>query len=89
MFIIYGFFNFMTEYDNLIDKGISIANEILQNAPIAVNCSKRSINTGFNKKIKEALKIERDNYKVTLNTKDRDEALDAFINKRKPIWKNE
>ena len=85
----YGFLNFMEDYDNLLDKGIYIAKEILKNAPIAVSCSKRSINMGYNKKMNEALEIERNNYKVTLNTKDRDEALDAFINKRKPIWKNE
>ena len=35
------------------------------------------------------LEIERLNYNISLNTKDRDEALDAFLNKRKPKWHNE
>ena len=85
----FGFLNFISEFDDLLDKGISIVDEILKNAPIAVNCSKKAIDGGYNKNIKEGLKIERDNYKITLNTKDRDEALKAFMNKRKPIWKNE
>jgi len=85
----YSFLNFITSNENLVEKGVSIANEILRNAPIAVNSAKSSIDKGFNKNIIDGLKIERENYNITLNTKDRDEALDAFINKRKPKWENE
>ncbi len=51
--------------------------------------SKKSINDGYNSSIDDGLIIERKNYNIALNTKDRDEALDAFINKRKPSWSNE
>ena len=47
-----------------------------------------SINNNYNKSQKDGLKIERDYYKIALNTEDRNEALDAFVNKRKPVWKN-
>ena len=43
----------------------------------------------FEKNRDQCLKVERNNYNITLNTKDRDEALDAFLNKRKPKWNNE
>ena len=85
----YGFLNFTTTKSNLLKKGIELAEEILVNAPIAVKSSKKSINDGFNCNISDGLAIERFNYSISLNTKDRDEALDAFINKRKPNWSNE
>ena len=84
-----GFLNFISDDSDLLETGHMIASDIIKNAPIAVSSSKKAINQGYNKLINKGLVIERDNYEVSLNTKDRDEALDAFINKRKPIWKNE
>ena len=85
----YGFLNFLTKKEELINKSINIANSIISNAPIAVCAAKKAINNGYNKDIDSALDNERMSYNVALNTKDRDEALDAFLNKRKPIWRNE
>ena len=85
----YGFLNFISKENNSIDLALNIANDILKNAPIAVKCAKSSINNSFNKDISKGLQIERSAYKISLNSKDRDEALDAFINKRKTNWKNE
>ena len=85
----YGFLNFMSSRSNLLKKGIELAKDILLNAPIAVKSSKKSINDGYNSTINDGLSIERLNYNISLNTKDRDEALDAFLNKRKPKWHNE
>ena len=85
----YGFLNFTASKSDLLKKGIELAEEILINAPIAVKSSKKSINDGYNSNISDGLEIERFNYNISLNTKDRDEALDAFINKRKPNWSNE
>ena len=85
----YGFLNFTTDKEDLIEFGNSIASEIIENAPIAVSSSKKAVNDGYNKHIEDGLNIERKNYNISLNTKDRDEALDAFMNKRKPVWRNE
>ena len=85
----YGFLNFLTNNTNSLNFALDIANKIIENAPIAVSCAKKSINEGFNKNLSDSLAIERKSYKITLNTKDRDEALDAFINKRKAKWNNE
>ena len=86
----FGFIINNVDKDKLLDSGLSIANDILKNAPIAVKSSKKAINSSLYEKNRNyTLKNERDNYNKTLNTKDRDEALDAFINKRKPVWNNE
>ena len=85
----YGFINFICDNKELLKKAFDLANKIIKNAPIAVKSSKKAINEGYSKSINDGLKIERNNYNISLNTKDRDEALDAFVNKRKPNWNNE
>ena len=84
----YGFLDFIFEKEVIFQETYKIVEKILSNAPIAVSSAKLSINNSFNKNRSDGLNIERKNYEVALNTKDRNEALDAFVNKRKPIWKN-
>ena len=83
----YGFVNFTTN-DNVVDKCMNIANEIIVNAPISLLASKEAINKGFGTNIKDGLMIERKSYNKTLITEDRKEALKAFVEKRKPNWRN-
>jgi enoyl-CoA hydratase/carnithine racemase len=85
----FGFLDFISDKKESLDKAISIANNIITNAPIAVSSAKKAINSGYNVDIATGLDIERKSYNTSLNTKDRDEGLDAFINKRKPLWSNE
>ena len=86
----FGFLIDCVNKDKLFDTGLLIANDILRNAPIAIKCSKKAINRSlYQRDRKITLNNERNNYNITLNTKDRDEALDAFVNKRKPNWSNE
>ena len=86
----YGFLHKLVNENVLFECGLKIANDILKNAPIAVKSSKKAINENLflNDRL-ACIENERMYYNKTLLTKDRDEALDAFINKRKPIWKNE
>ena len=85
----YGFLNFITTNENLHTKSIDLAKEIIINAPIALTSAKFAINDGYlEDSMKSKLKIERRYYNKCLNSKDRLEALDAFINKRQPKWEN-
>ena len=85
----YGYLHFMVPNEDAMNVALDLSNEIIKNAPIAVMSAKKAINESYNKELETGLAIERKNYSVTLNTKDRDEALDAFLSKRKPVWKNE
>ena len=59
------------------------------NAPIALTSAKLSINdSNLENCMKNKLKIERNYYNKCLDSEDRLEALDAFINKRQPKWEN-
>lgn len=63
-----------------------LAEEILQNAPIAVRQAKYAIQHGSSTDLQTGLAIESKAYEVTIPTKDRVEALNAFSEKRKPVF---
>lgn len=70
------------------EKAVSIARDIIPNAPIALKCAKQSINEGLQLPIEEALKVEEKyvNQNVLTAKKDRKEGLVAFLEKRKPVY---
>lgn len=63
-----------------------LADEILQNAPIAVRQAKYAIQHGSSTDLQTGLAIESKAYEVTIPTKDRVEALNAFSEKRRPVF---
>jgi enoyl-CoA hydratase len=72
--------------NSLMTSSEKLANEILQNAPIAVRQAKLAIQLGAEVDIVTALEIEAKAYEVTIPTMDRLEALAAFNEKRKPVF---
>jgi enoyl-CoA hydratase/carnithine racemase len=71
------------------DKVIEFAKEILDSAPLAVQLARKAIRKGYSQNLQAALDTEREFYLETLKTKDRIEALNAFREKRKPIFTGE
>ncbi len=65
----------------------AFANKLLENGPIALQQAKFAIKNGMNVDLNTGLQIERKAYEVTLSTEDRIEALQAFVEKRKPVFK--
>jgi methylglutaconyl-CoA hydratase len=63
--------------------------EIVSSAPIAVRQAKKSIEEGFYQSLETGISIERENYLRTLDSKDRNEALLAFQEKRQPQFTGE
>ena len=50
---------------------------------------KRLINTGRDKLLADGLVGERDLFVELFSTEDQTEGVDAFLEKRKPVWKNQ
>jgi len=73
----------------LLGEALAWANEIADNAPIAVAAAKAAINEGFDLPLDDALACEQRHYAKTLPTKDRLEGLAAFREKRKPVYRGE
>jgi enoyl-CoA hydratase len=73
--------------EKLMDTAVEWANMILQNGPIGVQQAKFAIKHGMNADLATGLQIERKAYEVTIPTEDRIEALQAFSEKRKPVFR--
>jgi enoyl-CoA hydratase len=79
-----GILNGVTTREDLLAKCRELAEEIMQNGPLAVMQAKYAIHYGMGVDLKTGLKIETKAYEVIIPTKDRIEALNAFSEKRKP-----
>jgi methylglutaconyl-CoA hydratase len=73
----------------LMEKALEIAGQIAANAPIAVKQAKLAVNRGLDVDLATGLRLEQMAYEVTIPTKDRLEGLQAFKEKRKPVYKGE
>lgn len=72
---------------DVMEAAAGLAEEMLQNGPIALQQAKFAIKQGMNADLQTGLHIERKAYEVTIPTEDRVEALTAFGEKRKPVFK--
>lgn len=73
----------------LLDKALEIAEQIAANGPLAVAQAKFAIDHGSDAGLATGLAIEQNAYEVTIPSKDRLEGLQAFKEKRKPVYTGE
>ena len=83
----YGLLTKVTTRDTLRAETESFAELMLANGPIALQQAKFAIKHGMNVDLQTGLNIERKAYEMTIPTEDRIEALNAFSEKRKPVFK--
>jgi enoyl-CoA hydratase/carnithine racemase len=84
-----GLINRVVEPAELMPAALELAREIAKNGPIGVAQAKFAINNGMEASLGVALPLESKAYEATIPTKDRLEALAAFAEKRKPVFKGE
>ncbi|XP_017262763.1 enoyl-CoA hydratase domain-containing protein 2, mitochondrial [Kryptolebias marmoratus] len=75
--------------DAAYKEALTLAREILPQAPIAVRMAKEAINRGTEVDIGSAMAIERMCYARVIPTRDRQEGMAAFIEKRPPRYTGE
>lgn len=63
-----------------------LAQKMIPSAPLALRAAKMAISMGTNVELARGLDLEWACYQPLLETKDRREALDAFQQKRKPVF---
>ena len=74
----------------LLERARALATRIVENTgPIAVTQAKFAIDRGLEVDLATGLAIESKAYEVTIPTRDRAEALAAFAEKRKPVFRGE
>jgi methylglutaconyl-CoA hydratase len=84
-----GLVEYVVRPESLFEKAIDIASQIARNAPIAVRQAKFAIEKGMDVDLTTGLAIEQNAYEITIPTKDRLEGLQAFKEKRPPVYKGE
>jgi len=77
------------EGDAAYQRSLQLAKEIIPNGPVGVAMAKQAINKGIEVDINSGLAFEEACYAQVIPTKDRIEALKAFKEKRKPVFKGE
>jgi enoyl-CoA hydratase len=83
----YGLINKVVPVEMYLQEAVSLAKEIAQMSPIAVQLAKESINRCFETNLDEGLMFERKNFYMTFASQDQKEGMQAFIEKRKPEYK--
>ncbi len=84
--IAFGVITKLTTPETLIQETTVFTDSLLDNGPIALQQAKFAIKHGMNVDLQTGLAIERKAYEITIPTKDRIEALNAFSEKRKPVF---
>jgi enoyl-CoA hydratase len=84
----YGLVNKVVPVEMYMQESVQLAKEIAQMPGIAVQLAKEAINRSFETQLDEGLMFERKNFYLTFATEDQKEGMKAFIEKRKPEYKN-
>ena len=80
----FGVVNRLAPEGRLVETALSLAEAIVENAPVAVSTAKHAIDEGLSLELDDALALELKHYEKVLATEDRLEGLRAFKEKRSP-----
>ncbi len=72
--------------DHLIEEANTLARKIAANGPFAVRACKKAVNNGADLSLDDALKLELEEYGKVARSKDADEGIAAFLEKRIPAF---
>ncbi|KAG6821544.1 hypothetical protein H0H93_000053 [Arthromyces matolae] len=83
-----GLVDYVSDPDtSAFDRALKVAEAIAKNAPLALRAAKQAISRSDDLALEAGLDFERTSYETLLPTQDRLEALQAFLEKRKPVFK--
>lgn len=83
----WGLVNAVCEPDELMPRVLEIARAIRDNAPVAVRQVKKAVHQGLQADLTTGLLLEVQAYERTIPSEDRREGVQAFNEKRKPLFK--
>ncbi|HEY6643241.1 enoyl-CoA hydratase [Povalibacter sp.] len=71
-----------------LDAALKLADQAAQQSPVAVSACKQLIQGARNDALQPLLPAEREVFVDLFDTDDQKEGVAAFLEKRKPVWKN-
>lgn len=75
--------------EEVVDKAIGTADKIASHSKLIVQMCKQATNAAYETTLTEGLATEKRLFHATFATHDRKEGMTAFVEKRKPEWKDE
>jgi enoyl-CoA hydratase/carnithine racemase len=72
---------------SVVDDALAWLSPIIEGAPIAQRAALAALRAARDKPLREGLELERRAYEECLTSDDRREALSAFAEKRKPVFR--
>jgi enoyl-CoA hydratase len=83
----YGLVNKVVPIEFYLSEAIKLASLIAEKSPIAVQMAKESVLKAYEMPLQEALFFERKNFYMLFATEDQKEGMNAFVEKRKAVFK--
>src|SRR5215472_5470690 len=74
--------------DKLLDEALKLAEKVASLSRVAVLAAKESVNRAFETSLSEGVRFERRLFHALFATEDQKEGMAAFIEKRKPAFRN-
>lgn len=84
-----GLVNRVVPDERLLDEALTLAAQIAERSPLTLRIAKEAINAAFKGSLSEGLDDERRLFQEAFASQDRQEGMQAFIEKRKPVWKGQ
>jgi enoyl-CoA hydratase len=84
-----GLIDEIADDDNVLEATLSIARRIARNAPLAVRAAKRAVDLGLQTSLVEGHRIEAALFAPLTDSRDFQEGIAAFLEKREPDFRRE
>jgi enoyl-CoA hydratase len=85
----FGLVNRVVPVERYLDEALQLAEEIAVRAPLAVRLGKEAINHAYESFLSDGLADERRSFYLLFASQDQKEGMQAFVEKRKAVWKGE
>ncbi|MDQ0155019.1 enoyl-CoA hydratase/isomerase family protein [Robertmurraya andreesenii] len=82
-----GLVSIVVPKEDLWKTVLDYVNQILKKGPLAIKLAKMVVNQGFDSDMKTALLLEKFAQSILFGTEDKQEGIEAFLEKREPIFK--
>ena len=83
----WGLVNKVVPADQLEEETMALANKLTEKSPLALQMGKQSFYSMSDMEFGKALEYSNETFAALCVTEDAQEGVDAFLKKRKPVWK--
>jgi len=76
-------------FEAAFERCLLLSQMICKKGPVAVRAAKKAMSSTMDMTLNDSLILEGQCYKMTIATNDRKEGLNAFVEKRKPVYQGD